>query len=338
MFAWAYASVNASRDPMSSAEWRPSATLAALQLRAALLAETRTYFAQRGVLEVETPVLGRATVTAVHLSSLDTRIAGLGDFYLQTSPEYAMKRLLAAGSGDIYQIARAFRDGERGSLHNPEFTLIEWYRLGFDSHALMDDVAQLLTRLLAPHRALGPDERLPYREAVRSVSGIDPFTASDRDLLNCVQQAGVALPEPPPQERDDRLDLLMSTVVGPKLGSGRLTFVYEYPASQAALARLKPGDPAVAERFETYLDGIELANGFRELADSQEQRLRFEKDLEMRRSRGLELPPADERLLAALAAGMPECAGVAVGFDRVVMRAMGARRIDEVIAFTAERA
>jgi lysyl-tRNA synthetase class 2 len=323
---------------MSVADWRPSATRDALQLRAALLAETRAYFAQRAVLEVETPILAHATVTAVHLSSLQTRIAGLGDFYLQTSPEYAMKRLLAAGSGDIFQIARVFRDGERGSLHNPEFTLIEWYRLGFDSHALMDDVAQLLTRLLAPYRALGPGERLTYREAIRGITGLDPFAANDRDLLDCVQRAGVTLPEPPPEEHDDCLDLLMSTVVGPKLGTGGLTFVYEYPASQAALARLKPGDPAVAERFETYLDGIELANGFRELADSQEQRRRFEQDLELRRARGLELPSADERLLAALAAGMPECAGVAVGFDRVVMRATGARRIDEVIAFAAERA
>jgi len=323
---------------MNAPEWRPSATLDALRLRAALLKQVRAYFSQQGVLEVETPVLAHATVTDVHLASLRTRITGLGDFHLQTSPEYAMKRLLAAGSGDIFQIARVFRDGERGALHNPEFTLIEWYRLGFDAHALMDDVARLITQLLKPYCALSDDERLTYCEAMCGIAGVDPFAASIRELLECVQRHGVPLPDSPPQERDDCLDLLMSTVVGPKLGAGRLTFVHEYPASQAALARMKAENPAVAERFELYLDGIELANGFYELADSREQRLRFEKDLELRRARGLDLPPPDEQLLAALAAGMPDCSGVAVGFDRVVMRAAGARRIDEVIAFPADRA
>jgi len=323
---------------MSASDWRPSASLQALRLRASLLCEARAYFKEQRVLEVETPVLAHAAVTDIHLASLRTRIAALGDFYLQTSPEFAMKRLLAAGSGDIFQITHVFRDGERGMLHNPEFTLIEWYRLGFDVDALMDDVERLVTRLLAPYCPLGISQRLSYRDALRTIAGIDPFTASIRDLLDCVRRHDVALPVPPPQERDDCLDLLMSTVVGPRLGGGRLAFVYEFPASQAALARVKPGDPTVAERFELFLDGIELANGFHELADSGEQRRRFEADLERRRASRLDRPPLDERLLAALATGMPDCSGVAVGFDRLVMRAAGARHIDEVIAFPAERA
>ncbi len=323
---------------MSTRDWRPSAELDALRLRATMLREARDYFAEHGIMEVETPVLAHATVTDIHLASLSTRVAGHGDYYLQTSPEYAMKRLLAAGSGDIYQVSRVFRDGERGALHNPEFTLIEWYRIGFGADALMDDVARLLTRLLSPHCSLRPPERLAYREAVRAITGLDPLTASNHVVFDILREHGVPLPSQLPQERDDCLDLLMSTLVGPRLGAGRLTFVYDYPASQAALARVRPDDPAVAERFEVYLDGVELANGFHELADAAEQRLRFERDLAARRARHLETPPIDERLLAALAAGLPDCSGVAVGFDRVVMRAAGVLDIDRVIAFPADRA
>jgi lysyl-tRNA synthetase class 2 len=323
---------------MSSGDWRPSAALEILRMRAQMLRETRAYFAAQGVIEVETPILGHATVTDVHLESLATRVAGSGVYYLQTSPEYAMKRLLAAGSGDIYQVARVFRDGERGTLHNPEFTLIEWYRVGLDAGRMMDDVAALITRLVSPHRALRATERLSYRDAVRSLAGIDPLAASSADLRAGLQAQGVAVPVPASEERDDYLDLLMSTVVGPRLGSGRLTFIHDYPVSQAALARVKPSDPAVAERFELFLDGIELANGFHELCDAGEQRARFERDLAQRRTRGRGEPPVDERLLAALEAGLPACSGVAVGFDRVVMAATGARSIDGVIAFPADRA
>ncbi len=319
-------------------DWRPSADLEALRRRAALLRETRAYFAEQGVMEVETAVVARATVTDVQLASLRTHVAGHGDYYLQTSPEYAMKRLLAAGSGDIYQLARVFRDGERGTLHNPEFTLIEWYRIGFDADELMDDVTRLVTRLLSPHRALTTPERLTYRAAVHSIAGVDPFAADLAQLHGCLREHGIPLPVPPPEERDDCLDLLMSTIVGPRLGAGHLTFVSDYPASQAALARVRTADPAVAERFELYLDGIELANGFHELSDAAEQRRRFERDLSERRTRGLHAPPIDECLLAALAAGLPDCSGVAVGFDRVVMAAAGARDIARVIAFSTDRA
>ncbi len=287
-------------------------------------------------MEVQTPVLSSATVTDVHLASLQTNIAGRGRFFLQTSPEYAMKRLLAAGSGDIYQIARAFRDGERGTLHNPEFTLIEWYRVGFDAAALMADAAALLMSLLEELR-LGEAEHLSYRQAFLDQAGIDPLTATVPVLLDCLQAHGVPLPAQPPTERDLCLDLLMSMVVGPKLGAGRLTFVHSYPATQAALARLDARDPRVAARFEIYLKGIELANGFHELADAGEQRRRFERDVDLRRARGLQTAPIDERLLAALAAGLPDCSGVAVGFDRVAMIAAGARSLDAVLAFPVER-
>jgi lysyl-tRNA synthetase class 2 len=328
----------------ATGDWRPAATLRRLRLRAELLRRMREHFAAAGMMEVQTPVLSNAAVTDVHLTSLRTQVDGHGTFFLQTSPEYAMKRLLAAGAGDIYQIAAVFRDGERGVLHNPEFTMVEWYRTGFDAAALMRDAAALLTVLLAELRLEAP-QHLTYREAFRLHAGLDPLIAPVTELIDCTHARQVPLPEPAPRDRDDCLDLLMSTVVGPRLGCGRLTFVSEYPASQAALARLKPGtaggaapaEPAVAERFEIYLEGIELANGFHELADAHEQRRRFERDLAQRRARGLPAPPVDDRLLAALASGLPDCSGIALGFDRVVMLAAGARSIDEVLAFPIER-
>jgi elongation factor P--(R)-beta-lysine ligase len=331
---------------MTDAPWRPTASLETLALRARLLAQVRAHFASEGVMEVETPTLARASVTDVHLASLATRVAGHGELFLQTSPEYAMKRLLAAGAPDIYQVARAYRDGERGAQHNPEFTLIEWYRRGFDLEALMRDCERLLDALLGSHRALGRPQYLTYREAMQRHAGIDPLQAPATALRACLAAHGVAPPRTAGDRQTDRdaddrdlwLDLLMSTVVGPNLGAGALTFLHDYPASQAALARLDPRDRRVARRFEIYLDGVELANGFHELADAGEQRARFERDLAERRGRGLPAVPLDERLLDALAAGLPDCSGVALGFDRVVMLAAGARRIDEVIAFPVERA
>ncbi len=309
----------------------PSASLATLRARAALLAHCRGFFAARGVLEVETPVLSSATVTDPQLASLETRLAGRRPpFYLQTSPEYAMKRLLASGSGDIYQICKVFRDGESGSLHNPEFTLLEWYRTGVDHLRLMDEVGTLLTELLATRLAAAP-ERLPYREAFRRALGVDPDTAPTPALAEIAASrlgaSGLGA------DRDECLDLLQGALVAPSLGRGRLTFVYDYPASQAALARLLPSDPPRAARFEAYLEGIELCNGFHELGDATEQRRRLEADRARRRARGLPMPALDERLLAALAAGLPDCAGVAVGLDRVAMLATGCGTIREVLSF-----
>jgi elongation factor P--(R)-beta-lysine ligase len=318
------------------AEFRPGASLAVLRARAALLAGCREFFAARGVLEVETPLLAQVTVTDVHLASLETRLAGRPrPYYLQTSPEYAMKRLLAAGAPDIYQICKAFRDGESGALHNPEFTLLEWYRRGLDHRALMDEVEALLGRLLGERLAL-PAERLRYRDAFRRALGVDPLEAPLATLAALARERAGASDLGP--DRDVHLDLLMGAVVGPALGRRRITFVDEYPASQAALARLLPGAPPVAARFEAYVEGLELCNGFHELADPAEQRRRFDADRALRAARGLPLPPLDERLLAALAAGLPDVAGVAVGLDRVLMLATGCRAIGEVLTFAVDEA
>jgi elongation factor P--(R)-beta-lysine ligase len=322
-------------DPLASDFWRPTAGIAALKVRAAMLAAAREFFATRNVLEVETPILSLAAVSDPQLESLKTQVAGLsGPSYLCSSPEYAMKRLLAAGSGDIYQICKVFRDEEHGRWHNPEFTMVEWYRQGFNDAALMTEVEALVGRLLAPHRALESAERLSYAAAFRRHASIDVHTASDHELRESAVRHRVACGST--TDRDATLDLLMALIVGPALGRQRPCFVYDYPASQAALARIKPGLPAVAARFELYLDGIELANGFEELLDPGEQRARFERDLQVRRALNRVQPPLDERLLAALHAGMPACAGVALGFDRVVALALRAARLQEAMAFSID--
>ncbi len=316
--------------------WRPQAHIETLRARAGLLARCRDFFTARGVLEVDTPILATATVTDPHLASLETRLAGRpGPHYLQTSPEYAMKRLLAAGSGDIYQICKVFRDDETGRHHNPEFTMLEWYRLGFDHEQLIDEVEALLIELLGTQLG-SPAERLSYREAFRRELAIDPLEAPLSTLADLAAEHAGAFDLG--TDRDAHLDLLMATVVGPALGRGRISFVDEYPASQAALAELLPGTPPVAARFEAYVAGIELCNGFRELADPQEQRRRFEQDLATRRLRGLPTPPLDERLLAALSAGLPPCAGVALGLDRVIMLATGCGHLREALCFAIDDA
>jgi lysyl-tRNA synthetase class 2 len=329
--------VSADRGEKDPRTWRPTASLDALALRADLLAATRSFFRERGVLEVETPLIGTATVTDVHLDSIVVRARAVDrPRFLQTSPEYAMKRLLAAGSGPIYQIARAFRDGESGSRHNPEFTLVEWYRPGFDDHRLMDEVEELLARLLPAARHAHAAERWSYRELFRDRLATDPLT----DPLERLREvAGPEAPKPL-EERDDLLAFLLSHRVEPTFPHDRLIFVHDFPASQAALARLAPDaeGETVARRFEVWAGGIELANGYWELTDAAEQRARFERDVAARKKRGLPSVPLDERLLAALEAGLPDCAGVALGFDRVVMLAAGETRIDGVLAFPFARA
>jgi lysyl-tRNA synthetase class 2 len=259
-----------------------------------------------------------------------------GSAYLCPSPEYAMKRLLAAGSGDIYQICKVFRDAERGRWHNPEFTMIEWYRLGFDDAALMDEVEMLIGRLFAPMRTLKAAERLSYSAALQRHAGVDPFNASDAELLDAGLRQGISCEAE--LDRDAKLDLLMGLIVGPRLGRDGPCFICDYPASQAALARLKPGHPHVAARFELYLDGLELANGFHELVQPKEQRARFVQDLALRRARGQVEPPLDENLLAALEHGMPDCAGVALGFDRLVAIALGTNRLADAMSFSIDNA
>jgi lysyl-tRNA synthetase class 2 len=319
-------------------DFAPSATLAQLERRAAALASARAFFAARDVMEVDPPALINAPVTDVNLQSARVQLPGsdpAASYALHTSPEYTMKRLLAAGSGDIYFLGHVFRGAERGRLHNPEFTLIEWYRRGFTLAQLMQEVAQLIAQLC---RREFKSEYLSYREAFEREAGFDPLTAQDQVLQVTASRLGLSGDTLGAATRDELLDLIMGVAVGPRLGRGTLTFVQDYPASQAALARLDPRDARVALRFEVYAEGIELANGFDELADATEQRARFLADQRERQRRGLPVGPLDERLLAALAAGLPPCAGVAVGFDRVLMLAEGAERIDAVLPFALERA
>jgi lysyl-tRNA synthetase class 2 len=330
-------------DGNGSTDWRPAAAPEMLRLRAALLARTREFFAVRGVLEVDTPIVVNRPVTDVHIHSARVVFEASASagatpppYFLHTSPEYAMKRLLAAGVGDIYQICHVVRALERGRLHNAEFTLIEWYRLGLSLDALMSEVEALMRNLLGAAAASRRAVRVSYREAFVQELALDPFTAPHEALAAQARQAGFDGPE---GDRDELLELLMGTVVGPRLGGqGALTFVHGYPASQAALARLDPHDPRAAQRFELYCDGIELANGFHELASAPEQRDRFERDVAERRRLGLPAASLDERLLAALEAGLPDCCGVALGFDRALMIAAGAQRIDTVLPFTIENA
>ncbi len=303
-------------------------------MRARLLQRTRAFFGARGLLEVETPQLSAAGATDVHVESLAASspcgsLAG----WLHTSPEYPMKRLLAAGSGDIWQLARVFRGAERGRRHNPEFSLLEWYRVGWDAAALMEEVEALLSALAAPGRVFPVALRLSYREAFLQHAGVDPFDARAGELLEALAAAGAPPPPGLEADRDACLDLALAMLVEPRLDPARPTFLYDFPASHAALARIRPGDPPLAERFELFLGGMELANGFHELTDADEQAARFAADLVARRARGLPPVPVDDRLLAAMAHGLPDCAGVAVGFDRLVMILAGASHIDEVLAF-----
>ncbi|HDP90421.1 MAG TPA: EF-P lysine aminoacylase GenX [Thioalkalivibrio sp.] len=317
-------------------DWEPSATLDMLRNRARMLHGIRAFFALRGVMEVSPPLLSGAAVTDPQIESIHARVCG-ETRYLHTSPEFAMKRLLAAGSGDIYYLGPVFRDGERGRRHATEFTMLEWYRLGFDLEALMTEVETLLLTLAYPHRSLQPAMRLSYREAFLRYAGIDPFAADDKALAAVARERGLDVAGE--MGRDDWLDLLISTVVAPQFPTDRLTLVFDYPASQAALARVADGPyGAVARRFEAYLGELELVNGFHELAVAEEQRARFEADLARRQARGQAAVPMDDHLLAALAAGLPDCAGVSVGIDRLLMAVCGEADISAVQCFCEARA
>jgi lysyl-tRNA synthetase class 2 len=318
-------------------DWQPGASLLALRRRADLYADIRAFFAARSVLEVETPALSAAAVTDRHIESLRTQAMIDGPtLYLHTSPEFPMKRLLAAGSGDIWQLCKVFRAGEAGRRHNPEFSMLEWYRLGYDHHHLMDEVAELLAEL-DPTTAQ-PPTRLSYAEAIADYAGLDVVSASAAEIRQCIADNGVALPEGLGDDRDLWLDLLMSTVIAPRFPPDAYTFLHDYPASQAALSRIVPGEPPVAARFEVFRGELELANGFWELADAHEQRARFEAEQDLRRAAGQVVPPLDERLIGALHHGLPDCAGVALGVDRLLMLLLGTNDIRDVLAFSLERA
>jgi lysyl-tRNA synthetase class 2 len=319
----------------SATDWQPSASLETLKARAELLRAIRAFFDERGVMEVDTPVLSGAASVERHIDSFQL----LGAGWLNSSPEFAMKRLLATECGPIYQLGHVFRAEPQGKLHNPEFMMLEWYRPAWTHVKLMDEVEQLL-------RALGvggaPFPRHTYARAFESGTGIHPFMASLTALKAGLMERGVSLPGGvTPHEDADRdfwLDLWMGTAVGPRLGQPVPTFVHEYPASQAALARVLPRDPPVAARFELFWKGIELANGFDELTDAGEQRKRFEADLAWRKQNGKPAPPHDERLLGALEQGLPACSGVALGVDRLLMLKLGLPELAQVMPFPYDRA
>jgi elongation factor P--(R)-beta-lysine ligase len=331
------------------ADFRPTANWETLRFRASLLRRLRQFFDDRGFLEVETPILSADTVIDRHLDPFYTNVSPLpanlrsapGEgtaadrMWLQTSPEFAMKRLLAAGGEAIYQIARVFRQEEIGPLHNPEFTLVEWYRAGDG----IDEGMQLTGDLCQMMLGRGESERISYAEAFNRYVGIDPHTTDGKELAAVAKKLGIEVPTSLAlDDRDGWLDLLMVERIQPHLGVERPALLFDYPASQAALARIRPGNPPLAERFELYVAGIELANGYHELLDPAELRARNARVNDERQAEGKPALPEQSRLLAAMEAGLPSAVGVALGFDRLVMLAVGVKTFAEVVAFPFDRA
>ncbi len=318
--------------------WQPTADIETLKKRAQYLADVRFFFAERDTWEIETPILSSAAPTAPYLDSFTTDYSPIGSgtkqtHYLQTSPEFAMKRLLAAGSGSIYQIARVFRNGEQGRQHSPEFTMLEWYRPGLSLYKLIDEVNALLQHVFQFDSVM----RLSYRAVFEFFFKLNVLTCSDDEIKHCTQERINSLPDDFETDRDGWLELLMSYVVEPNLASLNLPlFIYDFPASQAQLAKIKHDQQgnAVADRFELYINGVEIANGYNELLDADELRGRFEADNKQRRQQDKPEMPPDENLLAAMQYGLPECSGVAVGFDRLIMLAVGEKEISQVQSFS----
>lgn len=315
-----------------NAGWRPTADLEILKQRARLLQQTRSFFYERNVLEVETPLLTPTGSTEVHLDQFSTSSEiDSSSYYLITSPELAMKRLLAAGSGDIFSLGKVFRAGEQGSRHQPEFTMLEWYRLDFDLEKLMIEVEQLLVALFGD-KLTQPSVTMTYAQAFRQTLSLNPLTATLDELMFAVKQHS-DMELPLLDDRQSYLDLIMSHFIEPTFSPDRLTFITHYPAEQASLARINKEDSRVAERFEVFAGGLELANGFHELTDVNEQRNRMLAENKQRLEMGLAEIELDQHFLAALEAGLPDCSGVAVGFDRLVMLATGKQNIKDVISF-----
>lgn len=309
-------------------DWRPATAREALAARASLLAHVRAFFAERDILEVETPCLARYGVTDLHIQCIEVPCYG----FLQSSPEYHMKRLLAAGSGAIWQISRVFRHGESGRRHNPEFSLLEWYRPGFSLDQLIDECVALLSPLLKPVAVT----RYQFRDVFHQHTGLDPLTASAAELTQSAQQNGA----PDELDKPALVDWLMATVVEPALAKDQLVIIGDFPGWAAALARKHQDHDGewVAQRFEIYFGGYELANGYRELTDAAEQAARFEQDRQLRQQHGKRDMSADPHLLAALQHGLPDCSGVAIGLDRVLMAQLGSGDIRELLAFPTGRA
>lgn len=307
--------------------WQPTATIDTLRIRAKLHASIRQFFETRDLLEVDVPVLSDTGVTDLHIDCLQTLVND-EPRYLQSSPEYFMKRLLASGSGPIYYLGRAFRNGENGCRHNPEFTMLEWYRTGWDEHQLMSEMAALLNELGVGAKA----QKLAYGDLFERVTGLNPHTIGLADLQTMASSlSGNNFSN---EGRSTCLDLIFSLSVEPCLSDG-LVFVYDYPACQAALARLDKDQRGhlIARRFEVFLNRVELANGYYELVDPVEQQSRFDADLALRHAAGKPLVPIDKNLLAAMDVGLPACSGVALGVDRLLMQLLGANDIAAVMPF-----
>ena len=324
-------------------EWQPTASLETLKTKARLLSKLRDFFAEKDILEVQTPVLSQAgntepTIESFIIQEHENAAHKIQPSFLNTSPEFAMKRLLAAGYGSMYQITPAFRQDEQGKRHNSEFTLLEWYRIDFDHHALMGEVNALVRFVAEKFLNLGRSQFLTYQDAMIKFAGVDPFNTTNEELKEATIKAGIDAVGMDDVNQDTWLDLIMSEIIEKNLPLNCPVFIYDYPASQAALAKIRKGSHDVAERFELYINGMELANGFHELSDAAEQAQRFKQQQQQRKESGQQGIPADYHLIEALKHGLPECAGVAVGLDRLLMVLTGAEHIDEVLTFPFERA
>jgi len=326
---------------LKSDHWKSTASIETLRLRADLLRRTRAFFDERGFFEVQTPLLSADTVVDRHLDPVpvvlpaDPRELQTGrTMWLQTSPEFAMKRLVAAGADAIYQITPAFRIGESGEQHNPEFTMLEWYRVGDDMNAGITLLSEVVAELLSCPKA----EVTSISEICKRTIGVDLLSSSAKEMAQLSEQRSLAVPSIDADDWDTWFDVLFSTLVQPTLGTDAPVIVHDYPASQAALARVRNGTPPVAERFELFFRGVELANGYHELLDADELLQRNRKVNEQRLADGKDSLPESSRLLDAMQSGIQACAGVALGFDRLVMLAVGAESISEVIPFPIDRA
>lgn len=316
--------------------WKPNTTLETLKCRAALVNTARQFFQDNDYLEVDTPCLSLSTTPDPNIESFSTQFNNT-HYFLHTSPEFPMKRLLAAGSGAIYQICKVFRKGEAGRNHNSEFTLIEWYQPGMSYRELMEQVDKLIRLLLKNKLALNETVLFTYQQAFEKFAGFNPFTVTKQQLHTVISKNNIQLHKQT-LTHDAYLDLIISVIIQPNLPKNKPVFIYDYPATQAALANIRKGEINIAERFELFINGLELANGYQELLDASEQQQRFENENKQRLAAGQQAIPIDANLIEALQQGMPVVSGVAVGLDRVLMLATGKDSIQDVIAFTTDKA
>lgn len=313
--------------------WKPTASLDNVKQRAVLYQKIRAFFAARNILEVETPLLCQHTVTDPHIESFSVPVRPNQTYYLQTSPEYAMKRLLASGSGAIYQITKSFRIGESGRKHNPEFTMLEWYRPDFTHHDLMHEIDLFLQTTIATPSA----NKISYKQVFLDYLEINPLIATTDMLKKCILDHAIAI-DSTSLDHDTCLEVLLSHLIEPHLGREKPLFLYDFPPSQAALSRIRHDDEPVAERFELYLHGTEIANGFHELSDVTEQANRFKKNQTARAANEQHIPAIDYFFIDALESGLPQCSGVAIGLDRLLMHYIQSNTIQDVITFPFDRA